>query len=247
MLELLTVANLVSLLTLTALEIVLNIDNIIFISIIAGRLPKEQQANARRIGILLALIVRIGLLFGVSWIVSLKNDLFHLPIIEQGISGKDLILFFGGLFLIWKSTTEVHHKFDEADDDEEELLRKSKSANFNLIIAQIVGIDIIFSIDSILTAVGLVKHVEIMIVAVLIALAVMLTFVGKISDFVERHPTVKMLALSFLIMIGTLLVGESLDVEVPKGYVYFAMAFSFLVEMLNIRLRTKKKVAGKQN
>jgi len=233
---LLSVDGLVSLLTLTVLEIVLGIDNIIFISIIADKLPLEKQGTARKIGIGLALFVRICLLFAISWIVGLKADLF--TILGNGISGRDIILFGGGLFLMAKSTSEIHAKLE---DEEDEHNVKLKSPSLFSAITQIVLIDIIFSFDSILTAVGLVKDVGIMITAVIISLSVMLIFIKKISDFINQHPTLKMLALSFLIMIGLLLVAESLDMHVPKGYVYFAMAFSFSVEILNMQLKKARK------
>lgn len=231
--ELLTTEAIISLLTLTLLEIVLGIDNIIFISIVSDKLPKEQQKRARSIGILLALVVRVGLLFGISWIVGLKEPLFYA--FKMGFSGRDIILFLGGLFLLAKSTTEIHHKLEgETEDDTSKKVFTMRSA-----IIQIVLLDIVFSFDSILTAVGLVDSVYIMIVAVVIALGVMLAFAQAISNFVNKHPSIKMLALSFLIMIGLLLVAEAFHVHVPKGYVYFAMAFSLLVEMLNLRLDKK--------
>jgi predicted tellurium resistance membrane protein TerC len=233
-----TVDGLISLFTLALLEIVLGIDNIIFISIIADKLPTEKQGLARTIGIGLALIVRIILLFCITWIVGLKADLF--TVFGNGISGRDLILLFGGLFLMAKSTSEIHAKIE---GEEEEHGTKAKATTLTSAIIQIVLIDIIFSFDSILTAVGLVKDVEIMIAAVIISLGVMLIFIKSVSDFINNHPTLKMLALSFLIMIGLLLVGEALDMHVPKGYVYFAMAFSFGVELLNMQLRKGKKKA----
>jgi predicted tellurium resistance membrane protein TerC len=222
-----TVDGLISLFTLALLEIVLGIDNIIFISIIADKLPTEKQGLARTIGIGLALIVRIILLFCITWIVGLKADLF--TVFGNGISGRDLILLFGGLFLMAKSTSEIHAKIE---GEEEEHGTKAKATTLTSAIIQIVLIDIIFSFDSILTAVGLVKDVD-----------VMLIFIKSVSDFINNHPTLKMLALSFLIMIGLLLVGEALDMHVPKGYVYFAMAFSFGVELLNMQLRKGKKKA----
>ena len=231
--ELFSTEAIISLLTLTVLEIVLGIDNIIFISIVSDKLPKEQQKRARTIGILLALGVRIGLLFGISWIVSLKDPLFYA--FKMGFSGRDIILFLGGLFLLAKSTTEIHNKLEgETEDTTSKKVFTMRSA-----IIQIVLLDIVFSFDSILTAVGLVDSVYIMIIAVVIALGVMLAFAQAISNFVNKHPSIKMLALSFLIMIGLLLVAEAFHVHVPKGYVYFAMAFSLLVEMLNLRLDKK--------
>lgn len=241
-----TTQGLISLLTLTALEIVLGIDNIIFISIIADKLPDSSRKMARIVGLSCALVVRICLLFAITWIIGLKEDLFEINIpaleIKTGISVRDLILLFGGLFLMGKSTSEIHAKMEEAEHTGSE---KKKDVAFALIILQIVLVDIVFSFDSILTAIGLVppEQVGIMIAAVVISMGVMMTAVGKISDFVNEHPTIKMLALSFLIMIGMLLVGEALDFHIPKGYVYFAMAFAFLMEMLNIRLRKRTAAA----
>lgn len=241
-----TTHGLISLLTLTALEIVLGIDNIIFISIIADKLPTQARKSARLVGLSCALIVRIGLLFAITWIIGLKEDLFRVDLesldIHTGISVRDLILLFGGLFLMGKSTSEIHSKMEEVESHD---ASQKKAVSFALIIVQIVLVDIVFSFDSILTAIGLVppEQVGIMITAVIISMGVMMTAVGKISDFVNEHPTIKMLALSFLIMIGMLLVGEAVDVHIPKGYVYFAMAFAFLMEMLNIRLRKRTAAA----
>ncbi len=241
-----TTHGVISLLTLTALEIVLGIDNIIFISIIADKLPEKSRKMARLVGLFCAMFVRIGLLFAITWIISLKEDLFRVDFdafdIHTGISVRDLILLFGGLFLMGKSTSEIHAKMEEVGHEDG---AKKKEASFVLIIIQIVLVDIVFSFDSILTAIGLVppEQVGIMITAVVISMFVMMTAVSKISDFVNEHPTIKMLALSFLIMIGMLLVGEAIDVHIPKGYVYFAMAFAFLMEMLNIRLRRKNAAA----
>jgi predicted tellurium resistance membrane protein TerC len=243
---LLTTQGLISLLTLTALEIVLGIDNIIFISIIADKLPKASRKMARIVGLSCALVVRICLLFAITWIIGLKEDLFTINNdtldIHTGISVRDLILLFGGLFLMAKSTSEIHSKMEEAGHEEG---AKKKQVSFALVIVQIVLVDIVFSFDSILTAIGLVppEQVGIMIAAVIVSMGVMMTAVGKISDFVNEHPTIKMLALSFLIMIGMLLVGEAVDVHIPKGYVYFAMAFAFMMEMLNIRLRKRTAAA----
>lgn len=237
--ELFTTEAIISLLTLTLLEIVLGIDNIIFISIVSDKLPAEQQKKARSIGILLALVVRVALLFGISWIVSLKEPLFYA--FKIGFSGRDIILFLGGLFLLGKSTTEIHHKLE----GETEGINTRKVVTMRSAVIQIILLDIVFSFDSILTAVGLVDSVYIMIIAVVIALGVMLAFAQAISNFVNKHPSIKMLALSFLIMIGLLLVAEAFHVHVPKGYVYFAMAFSLLVEMLNLRLDKKKDNAVK--
>ncbi|HEX2854458.1 MAG TPA: TerC family protein [Opitutaceae bacterium] len=228
----------ISLLTLTALEIVLGIDNIIFISILAGKLPKEQQAKARQLGLSLALITRILLLCSISWLMSLTVSLFRVPVLDVPMTGKGLILFLGGLFLIGKSVVEVHEKLEGDDGHATE---GRKVASFRAAIVQILLLDIVFSLDSVITAVGMANHLWIMITAVIIALGVMLVFAGTISDFVNRHPTLKMLALSFLILIGVTLVGESLGQHIPKGYIYFSMAFAFGVEMLNLRLRAKSK------
>jgi len=223
--------------TLTALEIVLGIDNIIFISILVGRLPKDQQPRGRTLGLGLAMLTRILLLLSITWVMGLSADLFS--VLGHGISGRDLILFAGGLFLLAKSTMEIHTSLEG-----EEHHREAKGgATFYSIIAQIAVIDIVFSLDSVITAVGMADHVEVMIAAVVAAVLVMMFLAGPISNFVDRHPTVKMLALSFLIMIGMALVGESFELHIPKGYIYFAMAFSVAVEMLNIRLR-KRLVAA---
>lgn len=230
----------VSLLTLTFMEIVLGIDNIIFISIIVNRLPAEQQARGRTIGLILALLFRIGLLLSISWIVSLKEPLFTVPVpwIEGGwgVSGRDLILLAGGLFLIGKSTTEIHTKLQGEEEDEH---GSGGRATMQSVVFQIILIDIVFSFDSILTAVGLVDNVMIMILAVILSMGVMLVFSGVVANFVNRNPTIKMLALSFLIMIGVMLVMEAFHKEIEKGYIYFAMFFSLIVEILNMRLRKK--------
>jgi predicted tellurium resistance membrane protein TerC len=219
--------------TLTALEIVLGIDNIIFISILVARLPKEQQPKGRTIGLALAMITRILLLLSITWVMGLSADLF--TVAGQGISGRDIILIGGGLFLLAKSTLEIHTSLEG-----EEHQREAKGrATFFSVITQIAIIDIVFSLDSVITAVGMADHVEVMIAAVVVAVLVMMFLAGPISDFVDRHPTIKMLALSFLILIGVALVGEGFGFHIPKGYVYFAMAFSVIVEMLNIRMRKK--------
>ncbi len=227
----------VSLLTLTFLEIVLGIDNIIFISILTGRLDEKEREKGRITGLSIALIFRILLLLGISYIAGLVAP--FISIFGFSFSGRDLILMGGGLFLIVKSTLEIHNKLEE-EEESEKSAGKSKFWN---IIFQIVVLDLVFSLDSVITAVGLVKHVSIMIIAIIISMIVMIIFAGKVSDFIHRHPTIKMLALSFLLMIGLLLLVEGFHVEVPKGYVYFAMAFSFLVEMLNIKVRKKNKQA----
>lgn len=232
---LLSTEGIISLLTLTFLEIVLGIDNIVFISITAGRLPVKDQKKARNIGILLALVVRIGLLFGVSWIIGLKN-----PILSFGdfaLSFRDLILIVGGLFLLGKSTSEIHGKIEGVGEDK----HKVKVLSMRGAIFQIILLDVVFSLDSILTAVGLVDEILIIVIAILISLAVMLIFAKKISDFINNHPAMKLLAISFLMMIGLVLVVEGLHVHVPKGYIYFAMAFSLGIEILNMKIRKKVK------
>jgi predicted tellurium resistance membrane protein TerC len=229
----------ISLLTLTVLEVVLGIDNIIFISILAGKLPPEQQARARQLGLSLALITRILLLMSLTWIMGLTKPLFSMPIMNREISGRDLVLLLGGLFLIWKSVKEVHEKLEAADGH---ATAGRAAVSFAAVIVQILILDIVFSLDSVITAVGMADNIWVMVAAVVIALGVMLKFAGAISDFVNRHPTLKMLALSFLILIGVALVGESLGQHIPKGYIYFSMAFAFGVEMLNLRMRRKEKV-----
>jgi predicted tellurium resistance membrane protein TerC len=220
-------------LTLTALEIVLGIDNIIFISILVGRLPRQLQQRGRTIGLALAMVTRILLLLSITWVMSLQAELLRLG--ERGISGRDLILIGGGLFLLAKSTLEIHSGLEGGHEQRE----AGGSATFTSVILQIAIIDIVFSLDSVITAVGMVDHVEVMIAAVIVAVVVMMFLAGPIGEFVDRHPTIKMLALSFLILIGTALVGEGFGFHIPKGYIYFAMAFSVAVEMLNIRVRKK--------
>lgn len=224
----------ISLLTLTGLEIVLGIDNIIFISILAGKLPAAQQARARQTGLSLALITRLLVLAGIAWMARLTTPLFTL--IGHGISGRDLILIAGGIFLLVKSTMEIHEKL-EGEDGAAGPVRAA--AKFSRVIVQIVLLDIVFSLDSVITAVGMAQHLVIMMTAVVLAMGVMLWAAGSISDFVNRHPTLKILALSFLLLIGVTLVAEGTGLHIPKGYVYFAMAFSFGVEMLNLRLRRR--------
>jgi predicted tellurium resistance membrane protein TerC len=236
--QLISLEGLLSLLTLTLLEIVLGIDNIIFISIIAGKIEDiKKRRLARTVGLVAAILMRIGLLFGITWIIGLKTDIFSL--FGAGFSGRDIILFFGGVFLIAKTTSEIHHKMEEANESEEEI-KKKKGGTILSIIIQIMFIDLIFSFDSILTAVGIVDEVLIMIAAVIVSMMVMLAFSEKVSLYIEKHPTMKMLALSFLLMIGFLLVLEAFDIHVPKPYIYSSMAFAFLVEMLNMGVRRKK-------
>ena len=235
--EFLTPENLIALLTLTSLEIVLGIDNIVFISILTGKLPEEQRAKARRTGLAMAMLMRIALLLAISWVMGLVEPLF--PAFGRQITGKDLILLIGGLFLVAKATHEIHERMEgEAAADG----KQRKVPSFVSVIAQITLLDIVFSLDSVITAVGMAKHVPTMILAVVIAVAVMMAFAGAISAFIERHPTLKMLALSFLILIGVMLIAEALGQHVDKRYIYFAMAFSLAVELLNIRVRVKKKV-----
>ena len=223
----------VALVTLTVLEIVLGIDNIVFISILAGRLPKESRARARKVGLSLAMLMRIALLLSITWVMRLTAPLF--TVVGQAISGRDLILIVGGLFLLAKSTHEIHEKLE----GEEGGASAKVVASFGAIIVQILLLDIVFSLDSVITAVGMAEDVAVMILAVMIAVGVMLLSAGAISDFVERHPTVKMLALSFLLLIGVSLVAEGFDQHIPKGYIYFAMFFSVFVEMINLRVRTR--------
>src|SRR5690554_933630 len=224
----------VAFLTLTALEVVLGIDNISFISILVSRLPKEQQPKARFFGLALAMGTRILLLLSITWVMRLTSDLF--TVLGEGVSGRDLILFFGGLFLLFKSTMEIWHSV-EGEEEKQADGSAAVKAGFVGIILQIAVIDIVFSLDSVITAVGLVDNVPVMVAAIVIAVVVMMLSAGTISDFIDKHPTLKILALSFLIVVGTLLIAESFDVHVPKGYVYFAMAFSLGVEALNIRMR----------
>lgn len=276
-----------ALLVLTVLEIVLGIDNIIFISILADRLPKEQRPKARFYGLALALIMRVLLLFSIAWLMKLTNVLFTIPIpefladmlhpgggghghgaegtpepgvaeakahIDAGrlpVTGKGLILFLGGLFLLWKATKEIHHKMEEKSEQEMEKIHtkdvkagKIKQSTFSSVLITIAFMDIIFSLDSVITAVGMAKLLPVMVLAVLIAVGFMMLTAGPVSNFVNEHPTVKILALSFLILVGTALMAEGLYFHIPKGYIYFAMAFSVAVEMVNIRLRKKQTPLG---
>lgn len=243
--ELFTTAALTSILTLTILEIILGVDNIIFISIISGKLEISDQKKARNIGLLSATIIRIGLLFVLGFILKLEKDLLNLKDlglpIDLGLSGKDFILLIGGLFLLYKATSEIHHKLEGKEDD----LDSTKKGSSTLLraVMDITVINIIFSVDSIITAVGMTSSVAVMAAAVILSTIAMLLFAKSVGDYVEKHPTVKILALSFLVMIGTLLVAEAFHAHVPKGYVYFAMAFSFFVEMLNIKMRSNSKKA----
>jgi predicted tellurium resistance membrane protein TerC len=225
-----------ALVTLSAMEIVLGIDNIIFISIQAGKLPVQQQEKARLLGLGLAMFIRIGLLFSLTWLMGLTTTLF--TVMGNGISGRDLILIAGGIFLIWKSTMEIHEKLE----GDETVSSAHVGATFGAVIVQILLLDIVFSLDSIITAIGMASQLAVMVAAVVIAVGFMMLFSGKISAFVERHPTIKMLALSFLLLIGVALIGDGLDMHIPKGYIYFAMAFSVMVEMLNLRMRGGRPV-----
>ena len=231
----------ISLFTLTLLEVVLGIDNLIFISILAAKLPAHQQERARKTGLALALITRVILLFGIAWVAKLEKPFFEAsPLgLKLSISGRDLVLIIGGLFLLAKSTYEIHEKLEGADGSS-----SSKVApTFAAVVVQILLLDIVFSLDSVITAVGMTSRVPVMIAAVVIAMAVMLAFVNQIGAFVERHPTIKMLALAFLILIGSMLVAEGFHQHIPKGYIYFAMAFAVGVEMLNLKMRSRQKDA----
>jgi len=225
----------IAILTLTFLEIVLGVDNIIFISIVANKLPQDQQKQARFIGLTMALVFRVGLLLGISYIIGLTKPLF--TILDLEVSGRDLILAVGGIFLIGKSTTEIHHK---VEGEEHEQMGKSASVTLRGVIIQIILLDIIFSFDSILTAVGLTEHVILMIIAVVLAMIVMMVFAGKIAAFISNHPTLEILALSFLILIGFMLILEAAHLHVPKGYIYFAVFFALGIELVNMRMRKNK-------
>jgi predicted tellurium resistance membrane protein TerC len=228
----------ISLVTLTFLEIVLGIDNIVFIAILAGKLPQAQQKKARQLGLVLALGTRILLLCALAWMVRLTKPLFTFALFghDFGLSGRDLILLVGGLFLLTKSTREIHEKLEGEDGEKSRRL----APRFAAVIVQILLLDIVFSLDSVITAVGMAQHLPVMIIAVILAVVFMLIFGGFISRFIEKHPTLKMLALSFLLLIGVTLVAESFHKEIPKGYIYFAMAFSVGVEILNLKMRAKK-------
>ena len=238
MTELFTVENLVALLTLTALEIVLGIDNVVFISILTGKLPVEQRARARRIGLAGAMLMRIGLLLTLSWIMRLTAPLFSVS--SHAVSGRDLILLLGGLFLIGKATFEIHERVEGHGAAG---AKHARRVSMRMIIFQIMLLDIVFSLDSVITAVGMARALPVMIAAVVISVVVMLIFARPVGEFVEHHPTVKILALSFLLLIGVMLVADGLGQHIPKGYIYFAMAFSLLVEMLNLRMHKKAALA----
>jgi predicted tellurium resistance membrane protein TerC len=240
--QIFTTAALTSIFSLTLLEIVLGVDNIIFVSIISSKLPHKEQKTARRIGLVMAMFIRISLLFVLGWILGLQTDLFNLKSlglpVDMGFSGKDIILLIGGIFLLYKSTSEIHQKLE---GHEENISGRKTALKVSRAIFDIALINIVFSIDSIITAIGMTDNIIVMAVSVVLSTLAMLAFAGSVGDFVERHPTIKMLALSFLVMIGTLLIAEAFKVHVPKGYVYFSMAFSFLVEVLNIRIRKNAK------
>ncbi|HEX5170682.1 MAG TPA: TerC family protein [Cyclobacteriaceae bacterium] len=232
-----------ALLTLTFFEVVLGIDNIIFISIVSNRLPVDIRARTRTMGLLLAMLVRIVLLLGITWVIGFKEPLF--TVFEKSFSGRDIILGLGGLFLIAKSTREINSEMEGEEDDHKEVAKEK--VNVTGIIVQIVMLDIIFSFDSILTAVGLTNHVLIMIVAVILSIFIMIAFSGRISDFINKHPSMEVLALGFLILIGFMLFLEGLHYDIPKGYIYFAVAFSLVIEMINIRIRRRKKAVKQES
>jgi len=233
----LTPDGLIALVTLTVLEVVLGIDNVIFISILAGKLPKQSQEKARRIGLMAAMGMRILLLMSIAWIVRLTAPLFTLPVVDHPISGRDLILIIGGLFLLFKATREIHDKLE----GEEGHVSARVAPTMTAVITQIMLLDIVFSLDSVITAVGMADELSIMVAAVVIAVGVMMFAAGPVSTFVDAHPTVKVLALSFLLLIGCSLIAEGFGVHIPKGYVYFAMGFSVFVEMINLRMSSKGK------
>lgn len=229
----------VALITLSFLEIVLGIDNIIFISLLTNKLPEESRGKARFAGISLALLFRIAMLLGITWIIGFTQPIFE--VFDHVVTGRDLVLFIGGLFLIGKSTSEIHHKIDVPEMDSEKKESSSAAKSFAATIVQIGLLDIVFSFDSILTAIGMTEEIILMVIAVIVSLIVMLIFAGRIAAFIEKYPTLQVLALSFLILIGFVLVAESFHQEIPKGYIYFAVAFSLIVEVVNIRMRKVKK------
>lgn len=227
--------------TLTALEIVLGIDNIIFLSILVDRLPEHQRPRARLIGLAMAMVMRLLLLASLAWLVKLTADLFQ--VLGQGISGRDLVLVLGGLFLLAKATMEIGHEIEDEEPREEQIRHKA-GAGFMAIMVQIAVLDMVFSLDSVITAVGMAEHLSVMVIAVVIAVVFMMVFANAIGEFIHQHPTLKVLALSFLVLVGTALVADGLEFHIPKGYIYFAMAFSFGVEMLNMRVRSRRRRAG---
>ncbi len=234
---LLTADAIIALITLTVLEIVLGVDNVIFISILAGKLPADQQDRARKVGLMAAMLMRIALLFSLAWIVRLTEPI--VTILERGISGRDMILLGGGLFLLAKATREIHEKLE----GEEGEMTARVAPSFGAVIGQIMLLDIVFSLDSVITAVGMADQLAVMVLAVMIAVGIMMVSAASISRFVNEHPTVKVLALSFLLLIGASLIAEGLGTHIPKGYIYFAMAFSVFVEMINLRAAKKRKAA----
>lgn len=239
--SLLTLDSLVAFLTLSFLEIVLGIDNIIFISILSNKLPQSQRRKARTLGVILALVFRILMLFGITWIIKLTTPLWEDgPAIINEISGRDLVLIVGGLFLLAKSTKEIHKKIQPESESEKESLESQSNRGLTSVVIQIALLDVVFSFDSILTAIGMTQEIAIMIAAVIVSLVVMLIFAKRIAEFIEKHISLQILALSFLILIGTVLVTEGFDVEVPKAYIYFAVAYSIVVELLNMRADKKK-------
>ncbi|CAN5334190.1 TerC family protein [soil metagenome] len=240
---LLTGENIVALLTLTLLEIVLGIDNVIFIALLTGKLSPEVQAKARKVGLLGAMGMRILLLLGISWITKLTKPLFTLPVLNHEMTGKDLVLLIGGLFLIVKSTYEIHERIEEAGHSAEQKIR-SAATSFAGVIVQIMIVDIVFSLDSVITAIGMARDVKIMIAAVIVSVAIMMVFAGAVSRFVEAHPTMKVLALSFLLLIGIMLVADGLGHHIEKGYIYFAMCFALAVEIVNVQITKRRRRAG---
>jgi predicted tellurium resistance membrane protein TerC len=236
--NLITFENAISLLSLSAMEIVLGIDNIVFIAILSQKVARPQRARVRRVGLILALVMRLGLLFTLSFVMGLTAPLF--TILGHGFSGRDLVLLLGGLFLLGKATHEIYDKL-EVDHRDEEDARAGSRGNVASVLAQIMVLDIVFSLDSVITAVGMAQHISVMVVAMLIAVAVMFIFADPLSEFINRHPSMKILALSFLLLIGALLVADGFGQHVNKGYIYFAMAFALLIELLNMRLRKKQK------
>lgn len=233
----------IALLTLTTLEIVLGIDNVVFIAILSGKLPENQQSLARRVGLGAAMFMRIALLFAIGWVMGLTAELFS--VLDHGISGRDLILLGGGLFLIGKATYEIHERISESDHPSERPLRTA-AVSFGSVIFQVMLLDMVFSLDSVITAVGMVDHISIMIAAVVIAIAVMMIFADSISAFIHRHPTMKILALSFLLLIGVMLVAEGMGKHIEKGYIYFAMGFSLFVELINLKIIAKRRAKRQQ-
>ncbi|MBI4511518.1 MAG: TerC family protein [Deltaproteobacteria bacterium] len=228
--------SLVSLVTLTAMEVVLGVDNVVFISILTAKLSEKDQPRARSLGLSLALILRIALLFSITWVMRLKTDLFS--VLGHGFSGRDLILLGGGLFLIGKSTHEIFDKLEVQHHEEAALVKRP---SFGAILAQVLVLDIVFSLDSVITAVGMARHISIMVIATIVAAVVMIVFAGAIGNFVNRHPSMKILALSFLLLIGVMLVAEGMGQHVNKGYIYFAMAFSLGVELINMQVRRRQR------